>query len=92
MRYFFGGVMSGNQQVIITDKSRIEINSVICVKAFDEEGVLLETALGNICVEGSDLRIENFEKASTGILIVGNISGLYYVEKRMKKKGRGAIH
>ena len=55
--------MQSNQQVVITDKNRIEIDSVICVRAFDEEGVLLETSLGNISVEGHDLRIENFEKA-----------------------------
>ena len=89
MRYFFGGVMSGNQEVIISDKNKIEIDSVLSVKAFDEESVLLESTLGNICIEGSDLRIENFEKASTKILISGNINGVYYLEKRMKKKGRG---
>ena len=81
--------MSGNQEVIISDKNKIEIDSVLSVKAFDEESVLLESTLGNICIEGSDLRIENFEKASTKILISGNINGVYYLEKRMKKKGRG---
>lgn len=81
--------MSGNQEVIISDKNKIEIDSVISVKAFDEESVLLESTLGNICIEGQDLRIENFEKASTKILISGNINGVYYLEKRMKKKGRG---
>ena len=83
--------MSGNQQVIISDKNKIAIDSVLSVKAFDEESVLLETSLGNICIEGSDLRIENFEKSSTGILISGNINGVYYLEKRIKKKGRGII-
>ena len=81
--------MSGSQEVIISDKNKIEIDSVLSVKAFDEESVLLESTLGNICIEGADLRIENFEKASTKILISGNINGVYYLEKRMKKKGRG---
>ena len=84
--------MTGKQAVLISDKNRIEIDAVVSVKAFDEDGVLLETSLGNICVEGSDLRIENFDKASTRILIGGNINGVYYLEKRMKKKGRGATH
>ena len=84
--------MIGKQAVLISDKNRIEIDAVVSVKAFDEDGVLLETSLGNICVEGSDLRIENFDKASTRILISGNINGVYYLEKRMKKKGRGATH
>ena len=81
--------MQTNQQIVITDKKRIEIDSVISVKMFDEEGVLLETSLGNISIEGRDLRIENFEKATSRILISGSIQGVYYLEKRMKKKGRG---
>ena len=84
--------MTGKQAVLISDKNRIEIDAVVSVKAFDEDGVLLETSLGNICVEGSDLRIENFDKVSTRILVAGNINGVYYLEKRMKKKGRGATH
>lgn len=81
--------MQANQQVVITDKSRLEMDSVICVRAFDEDSVLLETSLGNISIEGKDLKIENFEKSSSKILITGIINCVVYLEKRMKKKGRG---
>ena len=84
--------MANNHQVLITDKNKIEIDSVISVKALDEDGVLLETSQGNISVDGAGLKIENFEKASAKILISGNISGVYYLEKRMKKKGRGVLN
>ena len=83
--------MQGNHQVVITDKNRLEMDSVISVRAFDEDGVLLETSVGNISVEGKDLKIENFEKASSKILITGSISCVFYLEKRTKKKGRGII-
>lgn len=83
--------MQSNQQVVITDKNRLEMDSVICVKAFDEDGVLLETSLGNVSVEGKDLKIENFEKSSSRILITGSINCVMYLEKRMKKKGRGVL-
>lgn len=83
--------MQGNHQVVITDKNRLEMDSVISVRAFDEDGVLLETSVGNISVEGKDLKIENFEKASSRILITGTITCVVYLEKRMKKKGRGVI-
>ena len=83
--------MQTNHQVVITDKNRLEMDSVICVRAFDEESVLLETSLGNIAVEGKDLKIENFEKSSAKILITGSINCVMYLEKRMKKKGRGII-
>ena len=80
--------MQGNQTVCITDKERVEIDSVVSVRTFDEEGVLLETSLGLLSVEGRDLRIENFEKATKRILILGNITSVYYLEKKEKKKGR----
>ena len=79
-----------NQQVIISDKSKIEIDSVISVRALDSDGVLLETSLGDISIEGADLKMENFEKATARILITGNIFGVFYLQKRIKKKGRGA--
>lgn len=81
--------MQGVQNIVISDKKRVEINEVTSVRSFDEDGVLLETSHGRISVEGSDLRIENFEKLTSKILITGNIYGVFYVEKREKKKGRG---
>ena len=81
--------MEHKQQIIITDKSRVEIDAVIYVRSFDEEGVLLDTSIGQISIEGKDLKIENFEKSSTKILITGNVINVYYLEKRDKKRGRG---
>ena len=80
--------MQNSQYIVITDKSKIEIDKVSSVRSFDETGVLLETSLGRISVEGSDLKIENFEKSTSKILITGNILGAFYIEKRDKKKGR----
>lgn len=81
--------MQGGQNIIISDKKKVEINEVTSVRSFDEDGVLLETSHGRISVEGADLRIENFEKLTSKILITGNIYGVFYVEKREKKRGRG---
>ena len=81
--------MEHKQQIIITDKSRVEIDAVTYVRSFDEEGVLLDTSIGQISIEGKDLKIENFEKSSTKILITGNVINVYYLEKRDKKRGRG---
>ena len=83
--------MSNEQQIVISNKNKVEINAVTSVKSFDEDGVVIESALGNIVVEGHDMRIENLEKSTSRVLIVGNISGVYYLEKREKKKGRGLI-
>ncbi len=80
--------MQQNQKILITDKSSVLINSVTSVKSFDEYGVVLSSEFGMLAVEGSNLQIENFEKATSEILITGNILGVYYLEKRDKKRGR----
>ena len=84
--------MEAKQQIVITDKNKVEIDAVTSVRSFDENGVLIDTSIGQISIEGRDLRIENFEKSSTKILISGNIIGVYYLEKRDKKRGRGTIN
>ena len=84
--------MEAKQQIVITDKNKVEIDAVTSVRSFDEDGVLIDTAIGQISIEGRDLRIENFEKSSTKILISGNIIGVCYLEKRDKKRGRGTIN
>ena len=83
--------MSANQSIVILDKNTVEIDSVNAVKVLDEQTVILESALGLISIEGRDLKIENFEKLTTKILVSGNISGVFYLENREKKKGRGII-
>ena len=83
--------MQNTQKILITDKNRVEINSVSSVRSFDEDGVIIDTSLGLISIEGSELKIENFEKATSEILITGNILGVFYLEKKDKRKGRVAF-
>ncbi len=80
--------MQNVQQITITDKCSVEIDSVASVRSFDENGVVVDSSKGLISVEGRDLRIENFEKSSSKILITGIITGVFYLEKREKRKGR----
>ena len=83
--------MQNGQDIIISDRAKVEIGSVKAVRSFDEDGVVLDSTLGKISVEGRELLIENFEKATGRILITGNIIGVFYLEKSEKKKGRGLL-
>ena len=83
--------MKDNQEIVIKDKSNVEINSVPAVRSFDEDGIVVESSLGLISVEGGGLKIENFEKSTTRILVTGNIYGVFYLENKDKKKGRGVF-
>ena len=83
--------MQGNQQVLISNKNSVRIDKVKGVISLDEDHVLIDTELGLISIEGKELKLENLEKATGEINIIGNIAGLFYVEKREKKRGRGVI-
>ena len=74
--------------VIITDRKQVDIDAVECVTSFDEESISLDTNNGTVVVEGGDLRLENLEKAKGTVTVIGNVSGVFYVEKRVKNKGR----
>jgi sporulation protein YabP len=85
--FFYGGVMQNSQHINIVDRCKVEINGVASIRSFDEDSVMLDTSLGKIAVEGVELKIENFEKAKSEILITGKIIGVFYLEKREKKRG-----
>ena len=83
--------MKENQEIVIKDKNRVEIDSILSVRSFDEDGIVVESSLGLVSVEGSGLRIENFEKSTTRILVTGDIYGVFYLKNKDKKKGRIAF-
>ena len=83
--------MKENQEIVIKDKNRVEIDSILSVRSFDEDGIVVESSLGLVSVEGSGLRIENFEKSTTRILVTGDIYGVFYLKNRDKPKGRIAF-
>jgi sporulation protein YabP len=69
--------MQENQRITVSDRKSVEVDNISSVRAFDEDGVLLESPLGKISVEGRELKIENFEKATGRILISGSIIGVF---------------
>lgn len=74
--------------VIITDRKQVDIDGVECVSTLDDDHLFLETAQGPIVIEGTDLKLENLEKANGKVMVVGKISAVIYVEKKNKNKGR----
>ncbi len=78
-------------QTCIKNKNTITLNGVISVDSFDEEFLTLDTELGQLVIEGRDLKIESLIKESGEILIVGEISGLFYRERKGEKRLFGKL-
>ena len=75
------------QVITIVDRKVFSMGGVDDIRGFDEEGVVLETRLGRIHVEGRELKIESLAKEGGNILISGEIDAVYYTESFGKKKG-----
>ena len=71
-----------SNRLLITDRERVEINGVINVESFGEDYLILNTSLGQITIEGNDLKIESLTKENGEILIVGKINGLFYKDEK----------
>lgn len=81
-----------NKDEVLTMRGREQI-SLSCVEdvlRFDEETVVCRTTLGDLVLEGSSLRVTNFSSKDGILTVEGNLSGLFYDDKKKKadKGGR----
>ncbi len=74
------------QLVSITDRKIIEADGVKNIITFTDDYVEIDTALGIMCIEGENLRIEELSKDKTKLTVSGNINGIFYRETKNIKK------
>ncbi len=71
----------------LEDRARLILTGVEDVESFDEQGMVIETALGAVLVGGSELRIQRYNVDSGELCIEGNIDELVYQDATGTKKG-----
>ena len=69
-------------QLTLNERSRLSVTGVSDVVRFDEETVILRTALGTLIVQGSQLQLKTLDAGQ--VAVEGSISALYYEETRQK--------
>lgn len=67
------------QNVIIENRKKINISGVKEVISFDEETILLDSALGKITVKGEDLHVESFITDTGELSVNGKIYAAVYM-------------
>ena len=77
--------ISQHQQLIIKDRKELTLDGVKNVQGFGEDYLRIETVLGILNIEGSELKIESLTKEDGKIRVVGNISGVFYENQKTKK-------
>ncbi len=72
-------------ELLIKNREILTLNGVINVESFGEDYLTLCTDLGEVIVEGKELKIESLQKEGGEIMIKGMIDGIFYKEKRNEK-------
>lgn len=72
-------------ETLIENREFLRMNGVINVEGFGEDFLILNTTLGELSVEGENLKIESLTKECGEINITGKINALFYREKALQK-------
>lgn len=67
-----------NHNVIIEDRRKFTLTGIKDVLSFDEETVMLETALGRLAIKGSGLHILNFNTETGDLSGEGRVHAFIY--------------
>ena len=68
----------------LTERSKLTMTGVTEVVSFEENAVVLHTALGTLIVQGHDLKLKTLSLEGGQVAVEGNISALIYEEARVK--------
>ncbi|MBM7557181.1 sporulation protein YabP [Halanaerobacter jeridensis] len=74
------------QELKLVDRGLLELTGVEEVIDFDENKVRLETNLGNLIIDGSDLKMKHLDLDSKELIIKGHVRELKY-DKVFKANG-----
>lgn len=69
------------QNVIIENRKKLNISGVKEVSSFDDETILLDTALGKMTIKGEQLHIESFNTASGDLTAIGKVYAVVYMSE-----------
>lgn len=78
--------MTKMQNVILENRSKLNISGVLDVLNFDEQVITIDTELGILIVKGSNLRLNKFNLESTDLKVEGDIVSVVYNDKTQSKK------
>lgn len=68
----------------LNERRQLTMSGVTEVVSFDENTVVLQTALGTLIVQGSQLQLKTLSLEGGQVAVDGNISALAYEEPREK--------
>ena len=69
-------------QLTLDQRQKLSMCGVTEVVSFDEDTVVLKTALGTLVIQGQNLRLKQLAPDGGQVAVEGNIGALHYEEPR----------
>lgn len=73
--------------IIMEDRHTLTVSGVSDVDSFDEQSIIIFTAMGELTVKGADLHINRLSLEIGEILVEGQIDSLVYSQREVGKQG-----
>jgi len=83
--------LQGMHNLIMENRTKMNLTGVKDIHSFDDEVVLVETELGILTIKGNDLKMNKLNLDNSELSIEGRILALAYSDNEMGKKGGGML-
>lgn len=80
--------MNPEQSVLLSNRSRMELSGISEVESFTDENILALSSLGDISIDGTELKIESFSAESGKLVVNGKFDGFCYFGREGKGRRR----
>ena len=77
--------------ITLENRNRLTLTGVEEVISFDDEKILLNTALGALTIKGSELKMNKLDVQNGDVIIVGSVASIVYSGKTIKKEKENII-
>ncbi len=75
-----------SHKLSVNDRRYTELTGISDVLNFDDNTITANSALGDMIIEGEELKIENFSSEKGLLSVRGKINGIYYLERDVKRR------
>jgi len=73
--------------LILEQRKKLSLSGVRDVELFEEERVLLQTTMGRLTLQGSNLKMGSFNAQTGDLSVTGDLYALVYTNDSPKREG-----
>lgn len=78
-----------SHNITIHDRRHSELSGIDDVLSFDDSSISMHSALGDMVMEGEELKIDSFSSEKGILSISGKVIAIYYLESDNRKHSSG---